>query len=81
MSKFCFIVCEKIAQTLPGYCTALGRALALGSLASNVLDVCLAKKFPPNEHVALLKRSFCGVFLGVKREVVLGCDTGLTRPL
>ena len=60
MSKFCFIVCEKIAQTLPGYCTALGQALALGSLVSNVLDVCLAKKFPPNEHVAIVLRRLPG---------------------
>ena len=66
----CLIVCEKIAQTLPGYCTAQGQALALGSLVSNVLGICLVKKFPPNEHVALLKNSFCGVLLGVKREVV-----------
>ena len=60
-----------------------GQALALGSLVSNVLGICLAKKFPPNEHVALLKNSFCGVLLGVKREVVLGRDTELklTRPL
>ena len=64
----------KIAQTLPGFCPSRFQALGLVPPVPEFLGIYLSKTFPPNEQVAGLEDLLYGVFLGIKREMVLSRD-------